>query len=542
MRRSMIITRREWANVLVYAGFLLLITTIPYLLAYTVQGSNWTFNGFIFGVEDGNAYLGKMRLGARGEWQFFLFFTPEEHDSAGLLYLPYIIPGQLIGLLVDDHNPMLFSALIIVFHALRIIFDLILILVLYRFIATFLLHPSTRFLTLILATLGGGLGWILIFFGAFPPEFFIPEGFSFLVLLGLPHIALARAALLGGFLLFFQTLSAQTHGWRWGLAAGSCWLIVGLSVSFYFLILYCLLAVWGLVIWIRQRTFPWSFAWHGGIAVTVTLPLFAYYLFTFTQNEAFAQWSSQNLLPSPPPLHYLLAYGVLAGLGWIGGRWAWRHTNDPRFDLLVGWVCIVPILVYLPINVQRRLAESVLIPLSILAVAGLRLLVPVLATRQKIPYHRAWQRIRQGSMILLTSSSALFLVISTIIVLNPSRPLFRPTPEITALDWLNNYAADNEIVLGAKETGNLIPARTNLRVFLGHGPETLSAENKEKQVAAFFGGELAVQQQIIQHYNIRYIFVGPLERDLADNQNIDENRFFTKVYDEGGYQIFEAVR
>ncbi|HVU13414.1 MAG TPA: hypothetical protein VHD90_19180, partial [Phototrophicaceae bacterium] len=59
-------SRSEWRNLLLLALAVVVITTAPYLLAWSKQGSDWKFSGFLFGVEDGNSYLGKMRLGAQG--------------------------------------------------------------------------------------------------------------------------------------------------------------------------------------------------------------------------------------------------------------------------------------------------------------------------------------------------------------------------------------------------------------------------------------------------------------------------------------------
>ena len=40
------------------------------------------------------------------------------------------------------------------------------------------------------------------------------------------------------------------------IAAGVCWLIVGLSVPFYLVIVYCILGAWGLASWVKLRRFP----------------------------------------------------------------------------------------------------------------------------------------------------------------------------------------------------------------------------------------------------------------------------------------------
>jgi hypothetical protein len=132
-----------------------------------------------------------------------------------------------------------------------------------RFIAAFIRSPNARFTALVLATVGGGLGWIVTFTGTLPPDFYIPEGFGFLIIFGLPHLALARAALLGGLLLLFKSLEPQRQESHEGGSVGArhpvplhsillpflaalCWLIVGLAVPFYLDILYCILGAWGL--------------------------------------------------------------------------------------------------------------------------------------------------------------------------------------------------------------------------------------------------------------------------------------------------------
>ncbi len=527
------ISRREWLRVAIFATALMTVTLGPYLIAWLTSGDNWVFNGFVFGVEDGNSYLGKMRLGVQGRWQFHIFFTPEPHDSVGLLYLPYMIPGQLIGLFIDAENPFTFSAMIIVFQLMRLIFGIVLIVVIYRFIAEFLGSPATRFVALILATMGGGFGWSLLLTGDLPPEFYIPEGFSLLILLGLPHIALGRAAMLMGFIALFRSLEQP----RWAVLAGLLWLVVGLCVSFYLASIYCLMAAWGLMTWLHQRRFPIELTIRGTVAVGITLPLFGYYAVAFTQNDTFSTWSSQNELPSPNPLHYLLAYGVLATLAWIGGRWVWRRANDPRPLLLIGWVLVVPILVYLPINVQRRLLEGVLIPLVILGTIGLRLLILPLASHWKRPPRQVWKRLRLLALTTLTLSSVLFLLGMFVLVANPSQPMFRPSAEIQALDCLNKTAPIDSVVMGSFKTGNVIPARTNLRVFLGHDIETLQSDEKEELVEAFYHNE--TEPDFYQKFGIDYVVYGPLEREI----NLDWIPPETDtICSEKEYQIYKVMR
>ena len=84
------------------------------------------------------------------------------------------------------------------------------------------------------------------------------------------------------------------------------------------------------------------------------------------------------------------------------GRWLWRKmrvTSSPQYALLL-WPLVVPVLVYLPLNVQRRMAEAVIVPLAILAAVGLRFVI-----RQ--PH---WKRLYRPAVVVMCLSSVLFLV------------------------------------------------------------------------------------------------------------------------------------
>jgi hypothetical protein len=532
------ITPREWRRVLLFTLVILVATSLPYGIGWAAHQGDTVFSGFLIGVDDSSSYLGKMRLGAQGQLDFHLFYTTEPHESAPLLFLPYILPGYLVGRVIPADDPALTGALIGVYHLLRLAFDALLILILYRFIAALLRPPRARLLALVLATLGGGFGWLLLLADGSPPEWYLPEGFAFLVLFTLPHVALARAALLGGLLLFFAGLPPGRRWPYWSLGAGVGWLVVGLAVPFYLVIIYALLGAWGLAAWLRTRRFPLALAVRGSVAAVVTLPFFAYNAVVFTTNPAFAQWSAQNLLPSPPPLDYVLAYLPLGALAVIGGRWAWRRAaQDIRYALLVGWPLVVPLLVYLPVNVQRRMAEAVLVPLALLAAAGVMLLA-----RRGLSYRRRWRWIAAVTLLVALLATLLLWAGMALTAFNTQPPVAFPRSEIAAFDWLNTHAAPDSAVLSAFATGNRIPAYTNLRVYAGHGPETLNAVAKAETIRRFFAGEMpaAERQTLYDTARITIIFYGPEERALAGDTAeppawADDAAL---VYDSGGCRIY----
>ncbi|MBC7810647.1 MAG: hypothetical protein H7175_05840 [Burkholderiales bacterium] len=100
--------------------------------------------------------------------------------------------------------------------------------------------------------------------------------------------------------------------------------------------------------------------------------------------------------------------------------------------------------------------------------------------------------------------------------------------------------------MSAPSTGNLIPAWTDLRTVVGHGPETLNFFSKEADVERFYRGEMSAEEQAVffTANRVRYVFYGETERTLAE---IDSDAPPTwdagmaRIYDRSGYQVYEVI-
>lgn len=517
------VTQSERRRVLLFAAAVVLFTLVPYLVGMAGQTPDLRYSGFVLGADDAYSYIAKMRLGLSGVWEFYVFYTAEPHDAAPLVYWSYLVPGQIARLFTHIDAPNLYTVLVTYYHALRVVFGVLLIAVIYRFIALFITKPGPRMLALVLATLGGGLGWGLIFVNQQPPEFYIPESFTFLSLLIAPHLLLARATLIGGLL----ALIASERRGRFAWLAGGLWLMTGVIVPFYLPVIYALLGVWGLLLWARDRAFPTGLFWRCVRAGGLTLPLFGYFLWVFSVNPVFAAWGAQNSLPAPPPWHYLLAYGpyLVAGAFAVWGAW---NTDSEREPLLLAWVLTGLVLVYLPLSVQRRLAEGVLIPLVILAVRGLT----------TIP-RRRWQTV---ALLLATlPASVLLMTGATLTTASQPRNLYVEANTVEAFQWLDDNATPVErgaVVLSRFAIGNKLPAYTGLRPYVGHGPETLNSVEKQQRAQNFFDGTLsldaarALLTDPVQ--SIDYVYAAP--RDVLPG-GVDD--LLTEVYAQNGITIYE---
>jgi hypothetical protein len=541
------IARREWHNVALFALAVLALTTLPYLVGWAAQRPDWRFGWFMFGLDDGNSYLAKMRQGAVDGWLFHIVYTSEPHDGA-FLFTPYLAAGKVAALIAPPSSPAFVDAMLLVFHVSRISVGILLILVLYRFVATFLVRRSLRWLALTLVCLGGGFGWLLTllglgsWLGSLPVDLFLPEGYTFYLLYGLPHLSLARAALLGGLLLIFRALAHDPlRQWiGWSALAGLCWLVMGLCVPFYIAVLYAILGVWGLAALLRARRFPVRLFWRCVVGAAIPAPLLLYNIFVFATNSVLATWSSQNLLPSPHPLHYVFGYGLLAVLSLPAIRWAWRRSQQSTAHVLLpAWIVVGPVLAYLPVNVQRRFLEGIFVPLCILAAFGLRLWWIGAARRYRRKLRISW-RLAMLIVLLLVLPTNMLLLLSGIVAAqapNPANRLFHRPAEMAAMDYLNANAPAGSIVLTDFDTGNYLPARTSLRVVIGHGPETIRLGEKREQVRRFFDGDMSAEEQraLLRLYNVQYI-IFPAGRSGPPSPD------YRQVWSEGGYYVYAVNR
>ena len=549
------VSQREWAWVLGWSAVILLVTSLPYLYGALISTPQSQFGGLVIGVEDGNSYLAKMNLGANGAWRFHLFYTSEPHQGA-YVYLYYLLLGKIAH----------FSRLsfILVYHLARIVCGVFLLVSVYRFAAFFSELCPVRRLTFWIVAVGSGLGWLVAMLGlldqlGLPLDFYSPEAFIFHALLALPHLALAEGLLLWAILLLL--IAWEKKKLKYAVLAGLALLGLTIIVAFYILIAAVVISIAWLLRWWQKRggeARPWMEAGLAIVAFGIAAVVPIYNAYVFTTNPVFKVWAEQNRIFSPPPIHYLLAFAPLVLLAVVGVWVEWRFGlgREPWSDrrlYLIGWCAVVPLLVYIPFNLQRRLMLGVQVPLSILAALGLwRLLSQsvhdsegegaregrTLETKGAL---RRWRVSSVGLVALLSLSNILILLGAGVEVSRQSPPVFHTGAEINAADWLGAHVTPDQVVLAAFQTGNYLPTRISARVFAGHGPETVNSEAKQAMVRQFFAsGDDAFRHSLLSENGVSYVFYGPSERALGGFSPADAS-YLQQVYDNGTVQIYQVV-
>ena len=564
---------REWRWPALFAALVMALTALPYLVAVSRQTDAWHFGGFLFGVEDGNSYIADMGQGARGAWLFTLPYSSEPHPGV-LMFSFYLALGRVAG---PDHD-----AQVLAFHAARLVCGWAMLMVSYGFLAEFLPRVKQRRLALALVALGGGLGWLLVllgqsnFLGSLPVDFISPEAFSFLTLYGLPHLAAARC---------FFLLALLAHLRRRPVWAGLALLALSLIQPLY------VLAAWAIMLadvglgwllghcetlprisrigsnwFLRNSCNSWLSFFPTGLGsassatqavssalvpMVISSPLVIYTTVILGLDPVLKYWMAQNRLPSPHPLHYLLAYGVylvLAVWGWralthrplspspfLPSSPAPQHSRSPAPVLLLSWALVVPFLLYAPISTQRRLVEGFQLPLVILAVWALT-----------VSLHRSRRWLVPLTLALTLPTSVVLLASGLAGTLRPAEPVYHAEAELEMFSWLRAQAAPGQVALSAYDTGNVLPAYTPLIAYIGHGPETIQLEAKAPRVAKFYqaGTSEADRRALLSDGRVSWVIVGPAEKALGDfDPAADPSAaaYLRREYSAEGYAVYRVM-
>ena len=123
----------RWA--IVYSVVLVLITSIPYLIASFAPSPGWVFTGFLVASDDGNSYIAKMLSGAEGAWIFRSPYSTVEQTGV-LAFFPYLLVGKLSN---GSHGQ-----LVALYHLLRVASIPMLVFAIYRFGSLFIESIALR--------------------------------------------------------------------------------------------------------------------------------------------------------------------------------------------------------------------------------------------------------------------------------------------------------------------------------------------------------------------------------------------------------------
>jgi len=593
-----LVTWREIAPVMLWALAIVALTALPYLWAINRAPDGMQFQGFIWGVDEGNVYLAWIRQASEGRVLLRNQYTtlPQEPRFLNVFLLALGRATAWTG-----RHPA------VIFHAARLAGGLLLLVCIYLLAAFLSRSRAVRWATLGLASLGSGLGWLAAIWARSLPEYMppplrppdyapapphawqvMPESVTFLSLLLNPLFVWSMAVMC--LVLIAAALAVERGGLRWAALAGVLLLVVGNMHTYdVFVLNGAIILYFALMVLLRRADLRRA-AGQFAVMFAIGLPAPVWAWWTAQQDPAYLEKIITKTL-SPPPLDLAVGYGIVLLLAISGAAYAIRARREqPRLLLPVCWVAANLPLLYAPVSFQRKMAEGLHIPLCALAAIGLVMVIaPRLASaprgiapapgalpagqRRKLAARAAGPSPARlallviAAVVLTMPSNALFVAgcldnVATnnralLHVLQP--PIYLSFDEVRALEFLGREADEGDVVLCSSLTGSYVPPRARCLVFAGHWAETLHFDDAAKFVGRFLlpGRSARVLQAAVEQVGADYVIYGPQEALIATQIVLNAGReppddpagqfrrvtsgFLTEVFTGGDVAVYSVI-
>lgn len=369
------------------------------------------------------------------------------------------------------------------YHVGRVVLAFLYLLALWRLALEVLTTPRAALLAFGCVAVGGGFGWLCDLGLPLRSSDWMTEMWSYPSLLHYPHFALAL-------LLVAEGLRRLLRARRTGRARDG-WLAGALLAALVFVHPYTA-ATLAVALAVEAALAAASTRWrdpNDPAVLPATLralgplaaALAAFALHALT-NPSLRQWSTQNVMTSPPALEYVLGLG-LAGLVAAATLAATlvRREVSPTTRLLAVWVAAGFGLAYADglVPFARRCVEGLHVAVVLLAALGLRTRLENL-------------RARRGAVAVLVA----WLAVAPTTLAHATAECHPGNPGLVPSDWpalfLNVRASvGDDGVYSDPRTSLYLAAFAGARTWLAHAQLTPGYDDKLDAQQAFFTADLA---------------------------------------------------
>lgn len=491
---------------------------------------------------DYTVYISHIEQARQGAWIDYNLYTSE--PQRGLLVAPlWFVLGwvaRLLGL-----------SSVAIFHVARLLLGALFLWAVYRlFVCRFFTAAHERLLALVLVAGSSGLGalWVGIIHDAkmiwtpvemffqMPTDLWLTESNTFATITNAPLGILSQ-------LLLLVTLTYWLNEcFSWRRFSGTLGAVFFLSLlhPYNIPLVVAVSAVWLALTWYRARKITWwqlgSAAAFGGVMFAIGL----YFVAITSLDPVLGGWAARNTTFSPPFLNYLLGFGLLGPLAFVGAWQAVRRRQTAWYFLIV-WCVVALGLIYWPVNIQRRFINGFHLPLALLAARGMLVL-----------WQRVTQRYRSLTLwVSLVAVAVLGLFLTTAVNLQQSLIDYRDQrfPYTVSADvaagwrFIRSSTPPGTVILSESRSGNLLPAFTGRVAYVGHGHQTLSFYEKQLVVEQWFftaGGDDAAKADWLRREGISYVWYGDRERALG-SFSPETKTYLAPVFTSGSVTIYRVA-
>lgn len=539
MKLNLFLNRKEILLGMVLSFFFASLAFLP-----VVYGVDQTPPEMIFlgtGGTDEFSHLAWISQAAAGKW---LFRSPYYLGNlAPIFFHPFYLFIGLIVKITGFPAPFIFSLA-------RLPLSFFFFLTIFISIAYFIGDKTLRIPAFLLTSLGGGLVWLD--FQNPDPDWMETlfsrahhhvEANSFFIAKQDQATVLATSLLIWSFLFFVQALASEKR---------RSLLLAGISASLLFLIhpfmvipVFLTLLTFLLILnWLKKRPLFSLSPKHLNlffIFTLICLPPIGYYLFLVLGDSWFRSWSFEWKPPPLVPLDLIFFFGFLLFPLPFGARQLLKEPSPQNIFLLVWPGIALTTACFYPYNFGTRMMEGVHLPLSLIAVLGMKTLL----TRPKANFFRLWP-----IFLISVLPSTGYLLSRDLNLLNRHLPDYYASKDLLrVIARLKNYCLDEDTILASFYNAYVISALTGQRVFAG--VQAYCPSPRDSCFPVILNRSLSQKEEVIflKNLHIHYLVIdktspprgrkGQGWEKVYTDEEAQKKDYFSKVYENPSLVLYQ---
>ncbi|MBU1037116.1 hypothetical protein KKF32_03705 [Patescibacteria group bacterium] len=522
----------------------LLISVIPVIYGWLSTPPNLHYTGFtVIAGADKMVYFSQIEEAMQGHLLFHNLYTSEA--AVAKIFSPvWLVLGWLTAITGLSK--------VFIFHFARILLGAVFLYFIYLFISRFFNKIKWKKVCFFAICLGSGLGVFTLnkpwsaenMYNTFGTDMWVSEGNTFLTLYHSPLFILSQIFIL--FIFWWLIERLNKTNWLSVIFISFITLFLGIFHPYDLIIIYTVVGCWFLVNCLKQKKISWKQFSKLAVIFVVSSLAILYFLWLKFTDSSFAVWAVQNITLSPRFFNYAVGYGLIF-IFYLFGIYKAVKSQNNYWRFLGIWSIVGWFLLFVPLQFQRRLSNGLHLPMVIIAVLGLYLVINYLNKRffwqEMLKYYsvRAFLVMSLGFLLI---SSTFYNVGQDIVILSTRPPLYYlKQEEYQAMLWLKNNISKDKVILSSAKTGNIIPAVTANKVYIGHGHQTGDWMFKLFKVKLWFfktnKGDKE-KYEWLKYEGINYIFYGSQERFL-ESFNPQEKNYLKPVYQNNEVVIYQVI-
>lgn len=541
-------TQQDKKNIFLLAVATTMIIFAPTLFGYLSTENGNTYTGIhILSPADYPVYYSYIEQVRQGHFIFKDLFTSE--PQARVMLNPFWIP---VGLLAKLFNLSAQTA----FHLARLALAPALVATIYLFMAQVFRDTRNRLGATITTLTTAGFGFFVTPLltqlpkkaplGQFsaPPDMWTGEANTFLTLLHSPHFMVSSILLLVFLILWsraLETKNMRTVTWTGVL------LLLWFTMHPFFMATIAVIAaaytVLSYAIKHPDRMFVLKSALVMGI---ISSPALLYYLYLIAFDWLTATRALQNINLTPNIWLMLLGFGLLVPLALLGWNQFKKNATPSHLTyLILLWLPLHWLLIYIPLNFQRRLTHGLHVVTALFAWIGISLTYAYF--KKRFPEFSPTKKILT---LAGANLAALLLIFTTLgnwltefdVIHKKQDHIFLSAAQQSSFTWMQNNLSEKDVVLADTFSGILTPGFSGKTSFAGHGVETAYYHCcKQHQVFWFFDSATTDEKrkQFLRDNNITHVYHNPrfFEQPTFDIVNA---QYLNQVFRHDDITIFET--